>query len=94
LVELLGGDRDVREDAVVSVAVHRDAYDRILADIPVAAEEFDQWLDKWLACDQYLRSRIADGTFRALITSPRVASQPPMLHYDGADRELAERYVI
>jgi hypothetical protein len=77
-----------------AVAVHRRAYDRILADIPVAGEEFDQWLSESLACDQYLWRRIADGTFRAVITSPRVASQPALLHYDEADHELAERYVI
>jgi hypothetical protein len=77
-----------------AVAVHRRAYDRILADIPVAGEEFDQWVSEWLAFDQYLRRRIADGTFQAVITSPRVASQPPLLHYPDADQELAERYVI
>ena len=77
-----------------AVALHRRAYDRILADIPVDGQEFDEWISKSLACDQYLRNRIADGTFRAVITSPRVASQPSLLHYDDADHELAERYVI
>jgi catechol 2,3-dioxygenase-like lactoylglutathione lyase family enzyme len=80
--------------ATHAVAVHRRAYDRILADIPVAGEEFDQWLTESLACDQYLSRRIADGTFRAVITSPRVASQPVLLSYDDADHELAARYVI
>ena len=77
-----------------AVALHRDAYDRILADIPAAGAEFDQWLSEWLACDQYLSRRIADGTFRAVITSPRVATQPALLQYDDADHELAARYVI
>jgi hypothetical protein len=77
-----------------AVAVHRRAYDRILADIPAVGHELDQWLSEWLACDQYLSGRIADRTFRAVITSPRLATQPPLLHYDNADRELAERYVI
>ena len=77
-----------------AVAVHRRAFDRILADIPSGGEEFDQWLSEWLACDQYLFRRIADGTFRAVITSPRLATQPPLLYYDNADRELARRYVI
>jgi hypothetical protein len=77
-----------------AVAVNQQAYDRILADIPAAGPEFDQWLGEWLACDQYLSRRIADGTFRAVITSPRIASQPFLLEYDDADRELAARYVI
>jgi hypothetical protein len=77
-----------------AVAVNHQAYDRILADIPAPGPEFDQWLGEWLACDQYLSRRIADGTFRAVITSPRLASQPFLLEYDDADRELAARYVI
>jgi Glycosyl transferase family 2 len=77
-----------------AVAVRRPAFDRILADIPAAGEEFDQWLSEWLAFDQYLSRRIADGTFRAVITSPRLATQPALLHYDNADLELAERYVM
>jgi hypothetical protein len=77
-----------------AVAIHRRAYDRILADIPESAEEFEQWITESLAIDQYLRKRILDGTFRALITSPRVASQPPLLNYADADVELADRYVI
>lgn len=77
-----------------AVAVHRRAYARILADIPVGEAEFDVWLAEWLAIDQYLSRRIADGTFRALITAPRVATQPLLLNYDDADRALADRYVI
>jgi hypothetical protein len=77
-----------------AVAVHRRAYERILSDIPTAPEEFDRWLTEQLACDQYLSRRIADGTFRAVITSPRIASQPPLLLGQDADGELADRYVI
>ncbi len=77
-----------------AVAVHRRAYERILSDIPTAPEEFDRWLSEQLACDQYLSGRIADGTFRAVITSPRVASQPFLLLGHDADGELADRYVI
>ncbi len=77
-----------------AVAVHRRAYGRILADIPPDSEEVDTWLTEWLAIDQYLSGRIRDGTFRALITSPRVATQPVLLNYDDADRALANRYVI
>jgi hypothetical protein len=77
-----------------AVAVHRRAYDRILTDIPAVGERFDQWLSEWLACDQYLFRRVADGTFRAVISSPRLATQPALLYYGNADRELAKRYVI
>jgi hypothetical protein len=77
-----------------AVAVHSRAFDRILADLPAASDGFGQWVSEWLAFDQYLSRRIADGTFRALITSPRVASQPPLLTFDNADRALAERYTI
>jgi hypothetical protein len=77
-----------------AVAIHRKAYNRILADIPAPGAEFDEWLSKWHACDQYLNRSIADGTFRALITSPRVATQPALLQGYDADRELADRYVI
>jgi hypothetical protein len=77
-----------------AVAVHRRAYDRILRDIPAAPGEFDLWLSEWLACDQYLGRCIRDGTFRAVITSPRIASQPFLLEGQDADGELADRYVI
>jgi hypothetical protein len=77
-----------------AVAIHHAAYDRILADIPAPGKEFDQWLSERLASDQYLGRCIRNGTFRAIITSPRVASQPPLLMHGDADRELAERYII
>ena len=77
-----------------AVAIHRRAYDRILAEIPTDTEDFARWLDDYLACDQYLSRRIADGTFRAVIISPRIASQPALLGYEDADRALADRYVI
>jgi hypothetical protein len=95
---LLPGCRVLQECGPVTcshaVAVHRRAYDRILTDIPAGRDEFDQWLTEYLACDQYLSRRIADGTFKAVITSPRVASQPFLLQYGEADGELAGRYVI
>jgi hypothetical protein len=77
-----------------AVAIHRRAYDRILAEIPTDLEDFARWLDDYLACDQYLSRRIEDGTFCAVITSPRAASQPSLLGFDDADRALADRYVI
>jgi hypothetical protein len=75
-----------------AVAVHRRAYERILADMPTDSDGLDRWLEEWLAIDQYLSRRIADGTYRAVITAPRVASQPNLLMYDDADRALAARY--
>jgi hypothetical protein len=77
-----------------AVCLHQRAYARILADIPSRGEPFEGWLSANLAIDQYLSRRIADGTFRALITSPRVATQPPLLKHDDADHALAARYTI
>ena len=77
-----------------AVAIHRRAYKQILSDIPADTAEFHWWLRKWVASDQYLWRRVADGTFRALITWPRVASQPVCLAYDEADRGLADRYIV
>jgi len=76
-----------------ALAVHRRAYARILADIPKDGAEFAIWLREWLAIDQYLSRMIEQGKLRALITAPRVATQPALLNDDNADRALAERYV-
>jgi hypothetical protein len=77
-----------------AIAFHRRAYDRLLSAIPVEAAELDRFLRDYLAIDQYLCGRIANGTYRALITSPRVASQPNLLEFDDGDGALAARYVI
>jgi hypothetical protein len=77
-----------------AVAFHRRAYERLLAEIPTAAGELDRFIADDIAIDQYLRRRIADGTYRAVITSPRVASQPNLLDWTEADAELGHRYVI
>jgi hypothetical protein len=77
-----------------AVAVHARAYSRLVAEIPTDARELDFWLGDYLAIDQYLSRRIADGTYRALITSPRVASQANLLEHDDADGVLGARYVI
>jgi len=77
-----------------AVAFHRRAYDRLLADIPTGAPELERFLDRHAAIDQYLSARIADGTYRAVITTPRVASQPNLLDFDDGDGALAARYVI
>ena len=77
-----------------AVAFHRRAFDRLEADIPAAARDLDRFLRDEIAIDQYLSRRIADGTYRAIITAPRVASQPNLLEFDDGDGALAARYVI
>ncbi len=77
-----------------ALAVHRRAYARILTDIPPDGAAFDAWMAEHRAIDQYLSRMIGNGTLRAYITAPRVASRPPLLRYDDADRALASRYVI
>jgi hypothetical protein len=77
-----------------AVAFHRRAYERLLAEIPADADDLDRFIAAEVAIDQYLSRRIADGTYRAVITSPRVASQPNLLDWDQADAELGHRYVI
>jgi hypothetical protein len=77
-----------------AVAFHRRAYDRLLGEIPAGGDDFDAWLEEYVAVDQYLSRRIADGAYRALITSPRVASQPNLLDHPDADAALGSRYVI
>jgi hypothetical protein len=94
----LPGSHTLQECGPVSckhaVAVHSRAYDRILDEIPDDPEDFERWIGVWLASDQYLSRRIADGTFRAIITSPRVASQPSLLSFESGDHVLGARYVI
>jgi hypothetical protein len=79
-----------------ALAVHRRAIPRILADIPGPdrPEAMRTWLDEWLAIDQYFYRQVEAGTLRALITWPRVASQPPLLRYPDGDLIFADRYVI
>jgi hypothetical protein len=74
------------------VAFHRRAYDRLLAEIPARQDEVERWLADVVAIDQYLSRRIADTTYRAVITSPRVASQPNMLEFPDGDGALGARY--
>ena len=71
-----------------------EALVKILDDLPVDQPSFQVWLDEYIAFDQYLARRVAGGTFRAVITSPRVATQPALRNYADADLSLADRYVI
>jgi len=77
-----------------ALAVHRRAFARLLVDIPPDGAAFDAWLSRWAAIDQYLCYAIYDGTFRALITSPRVATQRELLAANDTDGALAGRYRI
>ena len=81
-----------------ALAVHRRAFARMLADIPDSPpggeDAIAEWLREWLAIDQYFSRRIGDGTFRAVITTPRVATQPALRNFADADLALANRYVI
>lgn len=77
------------------VAVNEPAFDRILADIPAEpGAELEDWLAAHRGTDQYLNSLIEDGTFDALLASPRVATQPFLRESSDADEALSDRYVI
>ena len=77
-----------------ALAVHRRAFSRILADIPVDGAGFDAWLSEALAIDQYFYRAVRANSLKAVITEPRVASQPPLLDYPDHDAGLADRYTI
>ncbi len=77
-----------------AIAVHSRAYERLLAEIPTTGDDLDRFLRDHVAIDQYLSCRIADGSYRAVITSPRVASQPNLLEFPDGDGTLGARYVI
>ncbi len=83
-----------------ALAVHRRAFARILADIPDPARRrrrrrpWTRGSTEWSAIDQYFGRGLADGVFRGLITTPRVATQPALRTYADADLALADRYVI
>jgi len=69
-------DHGVPARRAAAVAVHRRAYDRILSDIPADSSKVDAWLGRWRGCNGYLSERIADGAFRAHVTSQPLAWQP------------------
>ncbi len=78
-----------------AVAFNHTAYDRFLDEVP--AEEgpaLDAFMEKYFAVDQYLPRRIGEGAYTAVVTSPRVASQPFMTQDARADLGLRERYII
>jgi len=78
-----------------AVAFNHTAYDRFVEEVP--AEEgpaFDAFIGEHAAVDQYLAHRIADGAYRAVVTSPRLATQPFLMQGADADLSLRERYII
>ncbi len=78
-----------------AVAFNHTAYDLILEEIPAdEGPAFDSFIAEYAAVDQYLARRIREGAFAALVTFPRVASQPFLLEGADADLALRDRYVI
>jgi hypothetical protein len=78
-----------------AVAVNHTAYDRLLDELPAGDGVVDDaWFARFQAVDQYLPRRVADGRFEALITWPRVATQPALANYADSDLEWRDRYVI
>ena len=77
-----------------AVAVNRTAYERILKEVPPEGTEFDDWLAEYIAIDEYLPRRIADGTYRAYVLEPRIVSQPDLIVKGYLDAALEDRYTI
>lgn len=75
-----------------AVVYHHTAYDRILTEMPEDDAAFARWLTDHVAIDQYLASRIGDGSLTAFVTTPRVAAQPWMFQYEDAELHRAGRY--
>jgi len=77
-----------------AVAVHRNAYERILKEVPPEGLEFDDWLAEYIAIDEYLPRRVADGTYRAFVLNPRIATQPDLIAKGYLDAATEDRYTI
>lgn len=77
-----------------ALAVHRQAYDRLLAVLPDDDAGMRDWITTERAIDQYLARAIGAGDFEALILSPRVATQLELTAHADSDAALAERYTI
>jgi len=77
-----------------AVAVHHTAYECILEEVPPDGAEFDDWLDEYIAIDEYLPRRVADGTYRAFVVDPRIATQPDLIAKGYLDAAHEDRYTI
>jgi hypothetical protein len=78
-----------------AVVLRRRAISRLLADLPGPDEEpglLTEWALEWGSVEEYLRRLVERGTYRALITWPRIASRPSLLGRGDADLALASRY--
>jgi len=76
-----------------AIAVAGSAYDRLLLELPAEdGPEMGSFVAEHEDLDRYLGHRIGDRSYRALMTLPRVASEPSLLEEE--DATLAERYVI
>ena len=76
-----------------AVAVAARAFERVLLELPAEdGPEMDAFLAEDTGLDAYLDRRIANGSYQALMTFPRVASERSLLEEE--DAVLAIRYVI
>ena len=76
------------------MAVHERAYARLLKVLPGEDDDIEAWVSDHSAVDQVIGKMCASGELHGVILQPHVASQPALLHYDDADKALAERFVI
>jgi Glycosyl transferase family 2 len=79
-----------------ALAINASAFEPLLAGLPTSTDllELTGWLAKNHGTDQYLSSVIERRELRALSVWPRVATQPELLEYTDADRQLRDRYTI
>ena len=76
-----------------AIAVAGSAFERVLLELPAEdGPQMDAFLVEHEDLDGYLGHRIADRSYRALMTFPRVASEQSLLEEE--DAVLAVRYVI
>jgi hypothetical protein len=78
-----------------AIAINHTAYDRFINELPPEDDAvLDEWMRQYHAVDQYLPRRVKEGAYQALITWPRVATQPALTQYENADLEWRDRYTI
>jgi hypothetical protein len=75
-----------------ALAINGTAFDRILHEVPAGGSGVGSFLERYIAIDQYLSSKIHSGEFRAYAAIPHLASQPALLNYEDADLAIAGRF--